>query len=265
VVALRAAAQGGVLRGEVKDILLLDVTPLSLGLETMGGVNTRIIEKNTTIPAAKTQIFSTAADNQPSVEIHILQGERDFAQDNKTLGRFILDGIPPSPRGMPQIEVTFDIDANGILSVKAKDKATGKEQSVRIEASSGLSKEDIEKMKRDAEIHAEEDRKKKEEVETKNNAEHIIYQTEKTLREYGDKIKPEHKTDIDGKLEALKKAKEGSDAAETKRAMEALGLAVQQIGQDIYKQQPHEHPEDSKKNEDVGDQPPVQDAQVEEK
>jgi molecular chaperone DnaK len=259
VVALGAAAQGGVLRGEVKDILLLDVTPLSLGLETLGGVFTKIIEKNTTIPVSRSQVFSTAADNQPSVEIHILQGERHMASDNKTLGRFILDGIPPSPRGLPQVEVTFDIDANGILSVKAKDKATQKQQSVRIEASSGLSKDDIERMKHEAELHEEEDRKKKESAEVRNNAENIIYTTEKTLRDYGEKIKPEHKKEIEEKVEALKKVKEGADTDAIKSAMEALSQSIQQIGQDIYKQgpepgetTPHEHKEEGEGNVEEG-------------
>merc|ERR1712086_1057067 len=193
VVAIGAAIQGGVLTGEVKDVLLLDVTPLSLGIETMGGVMTKLIESNTTIPSKKSQVFSTAADNQPSVEIHVLQGERSMATDNKTIGRFHLDGIPPSPRGVPQVEVSFDIDANGLIQVKAVDKATNKEQSIRIEASSGLSEEDIEKMKKEAEANADADLKIKEEVEKVNAADSLIFQTEKQLKEYGDKIPEEKK------------------------------------------------------------------------
>jgi len=234
VVAIGAGIQGGVLQGDVKDILLLDVTPLTLGLETLGGIRTPLIERNTTIPAAKTQVFSTAADSQPSVEINVLQGEREMASDNKTLGRFILDGIPPAPRGIPQIEVTFDLDANGILNVKAKDKATGKEQSIRIEASSGLSKEEIEKMQKEAETHAEEDKKKKEKIETKNQAESLFYQTEKMLKEAGDKIKPEDKKEIEEKLEALKKVKDTDDIDVIKKAMEELSQGAQKIGQAMY-------------------------------
>ena len=235
VVALGAAIQGGVLQGDVKDVLLLDVTPLTLGIETMGGVRTSLIERNTTIPATKSQIFSTAADNQPSVEIHVLQGEREMATDNKTLGRFILDGIPPAPRGIPQIEVSFDIDANGILSVKAKDKATGKEQSIRIEASTGLSKEEIEKMKKDAEMHAEEDKKKKEIVETKNMADTLIFTTEKALRDAGEKITAEEKKPVEEAIEKLKKIKEGDNIDEIKKATEELSLSAQKIGEKLYK------------------------------
>ena len=235
VVALGAAIQGGVLQGDVKDVLLLDVTPLTLGIETMGGVRTSLIERNTTIPATKSQIFSTAADNQPSVEIHVLQGEREMATDNKTLGRFILDGIPPAPRGIPQIEVSFDIDANGILSVKAKDKATGKEQSIRIEASAGLSKEEIEKMKKDAEMHAEEDKKKKEIVETKNIADTLIFTTEKALRDAGEKITAEEKKPVEEAIEKLKKIKEGDNIDEIKKATEELSLSAQKIGEKLYK------------------------------
>lgn len=235
VVALGAAIQGGVLQGDVKDVLLLDVTPLTLGIETMGGVRTPLIERNTTIPASKSQIFSTAADNQPSVEIHVLQGEREMATDNKTLGRFILDGIPPASRGIPQIEVSFDIDANGILSVKAKDKATGKEQSIRIEASTGLSKEEIEKMKKDAEMHAEEDKKKKEVVETKNLADTLIFTTEKALRDAGEKITAEEKKPVEEAIEKLKKAKEGENIDEIKKTTEELSLSAQKIGEKLYK------------------------------
>ncbi len=235
VVAMGAAIQGGVLQGDVKDVLLLDVTPLTLGIETMGGVRTPLIERNVTIPASKSQIFSTAADNQPSVEIHVLQGEREMAADNKTLGRFILDGIPPAPRGIPQIEVSFDIDANGILSVKAKDKATGKEQSIRIEASTGLSKEEIEKMKKDAEAHADEDKKKKEMVETKNMADTLIFTTEKALKEAGDKITADEKKPVEEKIESLKKIKDGDDLEAIKKGTEELSQVAQKIGEKLYK------------------------------
>jgi len=250
VVAMGAAIQGGVIGGEVKDVLLLDVTPLSLGIETLGGVSTKLIEKNTTIPVAKTQIFSTAADNQPSVEINVLQGEREMAADNKSLGRFILDGIPPSPRGIPQIEVTFDIDANGILNVRAKDKATNKEQSIRIEASSGLSKEEIEKMKKDADAHAEEDKKKKEKIEIKNNADTLVYTTEKLLRDVDDKIKAEDKKAIEEKVEALKKVKEGDDIEAIKKASEELSLEAQKIGAAMYQQQAGQTPGGERKKEE---------------
>jgi molecular chaperone DnaK len=235
VVALGAAVQGGILRGDVKDVLLLDVIPLSLGIETMGGVATHLVEKNTTIPTSRSQVFSTAADNQTSVEIHIVQGERPMASDNKSLGRFILDGIPPAPRGMPQVEVTFDIDANGILSVKAKDKTTGKEQSIRIEASSGLKKEDIEKMQKEAELHAEEDKKKKEEIEAKNIAEQMIYTAEKAVKDNGAKITPEIVKGVEDKIADLKKAKEGSDLTAIKTGTEALSAEMQKIGEAMTK------------------------------
>ncbi len=234
VVALGAAIQGGVLSGDVKDVLLLDVTPLTLGIETMGAVRTPLINRNTTVPTSKSQVFSTAADNQPSVEIHVLQGEREMAVDNKTLGRFMLDGIPPSPRGIPQIEVSFDIDANGILSVKAKDKATGKEQSIRIEASTGLSKEEVEKMAKDAEAHAEEDKKKKEAVEARNMADTLVYTTEKALRESGEKIAEDKKKPVQEKIEALKKIKDGEDIEAIKKATEELSQEAQKIGQELY-------------------------------
>jgi molecular chaperone DnaK len=234
VVALGAAIQGGVLAGDVKDVLLLDVTPLTLGIETMGGVRTPLINRNTTVPTSKSQVFSTAADNQPSVEIHVLQGEREMAADNKTLGRFMLDGIPPSPRGVPQIEVSFDIDANGILSVKAKDKATGKEQSIRIEASTGLSKEEVEKMAKDAEAHAEEDKKKKDLVEARNLADTLVYTTEKALRDAGDKVAADKKKPVEEKIEALKKVKDSDDVAAIKKATEELSQEAQKIGQELY-------------------------------
>ena len=234
VVALGAAIQAGIFQGDVKDILLLDVTPLSLGIETLGGVNTVLIEKNTTIPTAKTQIFSTAADSQTSVEIHVLQGERPMAADNKTLARFILDSILPAPRGIPQIEVSFDIDANGILTVSAKDKATSKSQKVRIEASTALSKEEIEKLKQEAQAHAEEDTKKKELVEAKNQAEQLIYAAEKSLRDAGDKVSSDIKEAVNQKIEALKKVKDGNDANEIKSAISNLSLELQKIGQSMY-------------------------------
>jgi len=253
VVATGAAIQGGVLAGDVKDVLLLDVIPLSLGIETMGGISTKLIEKNTTVPTSKTQIFSTAADNQPSVEINVLQGERQMSVDNKSLGRFMLDGIPPSPRGVPQVEVAFDIDANGILHVKAKDKATSKEQSIRIEASSGLSDEEIEKMTKDAEVHAEEDQKKKEQIEVKNNADTLIYSTEKLLRDSGDKIKEDDKKSIEEKVEALKKVKDGEDIEVIKKASEELSVDAQKIGTAMYQDQAAQaEGEEKKKDEDKG-------------
>jgi len=230
VVALGAAVQAGVMQGEVKDVLLLDVTPLTLGIETLGSVSTPLIEKNTTIPTSKSQIFSTAADNQTSVEIHVLQGERSMAGDNKTLGRFILAGIPPSPRGVPQIEVSFDIDANGILNVKAIDKASGKEQSITITASSGLSKDEVEKMKQDAKAHEAEDQKKKEGIETKNQAEGLVFTAEKALKDAGDKVPADVKKEVEEKIEAVKKLKDSDDLDAIKKVTEELSTTMQKIG-----------------------------------
>ena len=237
VVAVGAAIQGGVLTGDVKDVLLLDVTPLSLGIETMGGVMTKLIESNTTNPSKKSQVFSTAADNQPSVEIHVLQGERSMAKDNKTIGRFHLDGIPPSPRGVPQIEVTFDIDANGIIQVTALDKATNKSQDIRIEASSGLTEEEIEKMKKEAEANAESDKKLKEEVDTLNSADAMIFQTESQLKEYGDKISDDKKKAIEDALETLKKAHESKDIELIKTELEKINEAWKNASEELYKAQ----------------------------
>jgi len=254
VVAIGAAVQGGIMQGEVRDVLLLDVTPLSLGIETFGGVNTILIQKNTTVPTAKTQIFSTAADSQTSVEVHVLQGERPMAQDNKTLGRFILDGIPPAPRGMPQVEVSFDIDANGILNVSAKDKATNKSQSIRIEGSSGISKDEVERMKKDAEMHASEDKKKQEVIEIKNNADALVYTCEKTIREAGDKIKPEDKKTIEDKVTSLKNAQKSDNIEEIKSKTQDLSQAIQKIGAELYKQSGQSKPEDKKDKDDKAEE-----------
>ena len=237
VVAIGAAIQAGVLKGEVKDVLLLDVTPLTLGIETLGGVATPLIPRNTTIPTSKSQIFSTAADNQPSVEIHVLQGERPMAADNRTLGRFMLDGILPAPRGMPQIEVTFDIDANGILNVSAQDKGTGKEQKITITASSGLSKEEVDKMQQEAEMHAAEDAKRREEIETKNTADTLAYQAEKTLRDNKDKIPADLNSEVEAKIAAVKEALQGTDMNAIKSATQELNESMQKIGAAIYQQQ----------------------------
>ncbi len=235
VVAIGAAIQGGVLEGSVKDVLLLDVTPLTLGIETLGGMRTPIIDANSTVPISQSKVFSTAADSQPSVEIHVLQGERETAADNKSLGRFILDGIPPAPRGVPQIEVAFDIDANGILSVTAKDKATNKTQSIRIESSTGLSKEEVERMKKDAELHAEEDKRKKELVEARNMADSLVYTTEKAIRDAGDKVTADEKKPVEEAIAELNKVKNGDDLEAIKKASQALSESAQKIGEKLYK------------------------------
>jgi molecular chaperone DnaK len=236
VVALGAAIQGGVLKGDVNDVLLLDVTPLSLGIETLGGVMTRLIEKNTTIPTNKSQVFSTAEDNQPAVTVHVLQGEREMALDNKTLGRFELVGIPPAPRGMPQIEVSFDIDANGIVNVSAKDLATGKEQSIKITASSGLSQEEIDRLVKEAETHAEEDKRKKELVDARNAADALIYTTEKTMNEQGDRVDSATRADVEEAVNSLKQAMENEDTAEIKRLTEGLTQASHKLAASMYEQ-----------------------------
>ncbi|MDO8687223.1 MAG: molecular chaperone DnaK, partial [Dehalococcoidales bacterium] len=254
VVALGAALQAGVLKGEVKDVLLLDVTPLTLGIETMGAVATPLIPRNTTIPTSKSQIFSTAAENQPSVEIHILQGERPIAADNRTLGRFILDGILPAPRGIPQIEVSFDIDANGILSVRAHDKGTGREQKITITASSGLSKAEVEKMQRDAEAHAADDTRRREEIEARNGADTLAYTADKTLRDNKDKISSELNQEVEGKIKAVRSALQGTDIAALRRATQELSDSVQKIGTAIYQQQ--QQPPPGSEPPPTGDQPP---------
>jgi molecular chaperone DnaK len=237
VVGVGAAIQAGVLGGDVKDILLLDVTPLTLSIETLGGVATPLIERNTTVPTRKSQIFSTAGDNQTQVEINVLQGERPMATDNKSLGKFILDGLPPAPRGVPQIEVTFDIDANGILNVTAADKATGRSQKITITASSGLSEQEVEKMKKEAEEHADEDKKRKELIEVRNNADNAAYTAEKLLRDSGDKIDDAVKNDINDKIVKLRETMNGEDTAVIRKQTEELGQAVQAVGASMYQQQ----------------------------
>ena len=262
VVATGAAIQGGVLGGDVHDITLLDVTPLSLGIETLGGVTTKIIEKNTTIPAEKTQVFSTAADNQPAVEIHVLQGEREMAADNKTLGRFILDGIPPAPRGVPQIEVKYAIDANGILNVSAKDKATGKEQKITITASTGLTEEEVEKMVKEAEEHAKEDKEKRERIETKNEAESLCFNTEKLIKESGDKMSEENKKKVEEKIEKLKGliAKDDFDKDEVKKESDELMNTVQEASKEIYEKAAAQEKEEAEKKEKKGKEEKKDDA-----
>ena len=251
VVAIGAAIDAEIIKaGKTGTLLLLDVLPLSMGIETLGGINTPMIAKNTTVPAAKTQIFSTAADSQTSVEINVLQGERSMATDNRSLGRFILDGIPPAPRGLPQIEVVFDVDANGIVTVTAKDKATGKSQSIRIEGSIGLSKEEIEKMKKEAEIHAAQDQKKKELIEAKNMADNLIYTSEKTLRESGDKISADLKKEVEEKINDLKKVKELDNIDEIKQKTSELSQTIQKVGAEIYRQSSGKKPEEGPQTEE---------------
>ncbi|MCX6741443.1 MAG: Hsp70 family protein, partial [Candidatus Parcubacteria bacterium] len=259
-VAMGAAVQGAILAGEteVKDVLLLDVTPLTLGIETLGGVRTPLIDRNATVPTSKSQVFSTAADNQTSVEIHVLQGERPMASDNRTLGRFLLDGIPPSPRGIPQVEVIFDIDANGILTVTAKDKATNRSQHITIKDTSALSKEDIEKMKKQAEQFATEDRNKKELIELRNQADTLVYTSEKALKDAGDKVKPEDKKPVEDKIAELKKAKDGTDIEMIKKSIQDLGDVIQKIGAAMYGQPQGQSSQEPPKEEKPKDQGPIE-------
>ncbi len=265
VVAIGAAIQAGVLKGDVKDVVLLDVTPLSLGIETMGGVFTKLIERNTTVPTRKAQTFSTAADNQPGVEIHVLQGERQFSKDNKTIGKFNLDSIPPAPRGVPQIEVSFDIDVNGILHVSAKDLGTGKEQKITITASSGLSKDEIEKMRKDGELHADEDKKRKEELETRNEADSLVYRTEKMMKDNADKISASDKSKLESAADAVKAALKGTDAAAIKQAGEKLNETWQTVSKELYKTagaRPDRQSEAGGAPDDKNAEEPVIDAEV---
>ena len=269
VVAIGAAIQGGVLAGDVKDVLLLDVTPLSLGVETLGGVSTKLIERNTTVPTSKSEVFSTAADNQPQVEIHVLQGEREMATDNKSLGRFVLDGIAPAPRGVPQVEVTFNIDANGILNVTAKDKGTGKEQSITIKDSGNMSKEDIEKAQKEAEEHAEEDAKKKEAVEAKNLLSSSIYAAEKMVADNGDKISDDDRKVVEDAVKEAKEAEKSDDKEELEKAFTALSEKIQPVGAKLYEdasaeaEKPDEKSENDEKND--GDEKEVVEGEVEDK
>jgi molecular chaperone DnaK len=274
VVAMGAAIQGGILGGDVKDVLLLDVTPLSLGIETLGGISTKLIERNTTIPTRKSQIFSTAADGQTAVSIHVLQGEREMASQNRTLGKFDLIGLPAAPRGVPQIEVTFDIDANGIVHVSAKDLGTGKEQKIRIESSSGLSDKDIEKMVKEAEVHAEDDKKERAKIEARNEADSLLYSTEKSLKDYGDKISADDKAKIESAASSLKSILEHGSPEEIKAKTEALQQAAYKLAEEMYKStatqqgQPSEQPQDStgpkqKSNSDAKKNNGVEDADYE--
>ncbi len=263
VVAIGAAIQAGVLKGEVRDVLLLDVTPLTLGIETLGGVATPLITRNTTIPTSKSQVFSTAADNQPSVEIHVLQGERAMAQDNKSLGRFILDGILPAPRGVPQVEVTFDLDANGILNVSARDKATGKEQKITITAGGGLSKDEVERLQKEAEMHAAEDKERREDIEIRNTADSMAYQAEKTLRENADKIPPDLKSEVEGKVAAVRSALQSGTTDTIRSATNELGEAMQRIGQAVYGAQGAPSPDGTGPEGEPGAEGPAEEGTVE--